>query len=458
MNSLEVLENPVVKELMETVKDKAINLSGLIPYVEKDIVLMSPGKWNDRVYTADDIVKAYNNTDWNDNHNNSMFSDHKDMETDKWLGYVRNIRLKDNNTIIGDFYCYDFDRSIKLKFGKMKSGVSPKVEGLDDGTYMSDFTYTNFSHVIKPAVKTAYIYNSEGGEKITADSKEELVKITAFEDKRKQLGMTPGQFYAIPKEPPSASKLPIFDASHVRNALARFNQVTGVSADEKAAAKKKIDAAAEKFGIKVGEKKMTDEEKKEETSAEDNKDEKQEEKKEETPNEGAKEKEPAEAENAQVAKELTEFGDFFKDFKKKNPEATIGDAMAQFKKRGNEEEGEKEEEKENKEHEDDEEEKKEEVVENIDLKGLSKGDAVKVLEEKLEAIKSGKAQLADKEVSALKKSVKEMSQEIKELRTEQDVPDRNGKAIYELADNSGNKKTSSENMLAFLKKDLSGGV
>ncbi len=78
-------------------------------------------------------------------------------------------------------------------------------------------------------------------------------KITAMEKKRKQLGKTAGEFYAVPKEPPSDSKLPIFDASHVRNAMSRFNQTDFSNDKEKATAKRKIIAAAKKFGINVDE-------------------------------------------------------------------------------------------------------------------------------------------------------------------------------------------------------------
>lgn len=52
---------------------------------------------------------------------------------------------------------------------------------------------------------------------------------------------------------PSTWKLPIHDADHTRNALARFNQVKGLSKEEKDAAYKKILAAAKKFGIEVSE-------------------------------------------------------------------------------------------------------------------------------------------------------------------------------------------------------------
>jgi hypothetical protein len=57
-----------------------------------------------------------------------------------------------------------------------------------------------------------------------------------------------GQF-AFPKE----RKEPLEDASHVRNAIARFNQVKGVSDDERDAAWKRIKAAAKKFDVEVNE-------------------------------------------------------------------------------------------------------------------------------------------------------------------------------------------------------------
>ena len=56
--------------------------------------------------------------------------------------------------------------------------------------------------------------------------------------------------YAFPKE----RKEPIHDASHVRNAIARFNQVEGVSDDERDAAWRRIKRAADKHGVDVQEK------------------------------------------------------------------------------------------------------------------------------------------------------------------------------------------------------------
>jgi hypothetical protein len=56
--------------------------------------------------------------------------------------------------------------------------------------------------------------------------------------------------FAFPKE----RKEPLENASHVRNAIARFNQVEGVSDAERDAAWKRILAAAKKFGVEVSEK------------------------------------------------------------------------------------------------------------------------------------------------------------------------------------------------------------
>ena len=53
---------------------------------------------------------------------------------------------------------------------------------------------------------------------------------------------------------PTERKEPLENASHVRNAIARFNQVKGVSDDERDAAWQRIKAAAKKFDVEVSEK------------------------------------------------------------------------------------------------------------------------------------------------------------------------------------------------------------
>ncbi|MFL6592919.1 MAG: DUF6582 domain-containing protein [Luteimonas sp.] len=56
--------------------------------------------------------------------------------------------------------------------------------------------------------------------------------------------------FAFPKQ----RKEPLEDAQHVRNAIARFDQVKDVSDEERDEAWKRIQAAAKKFDVDVSEK------------------------------------------------------------------------------------------------------------------------------------------------------------------------------------------------------------
>jgi hypothetical protein len=69
--------------------------------------------------------------------------------------------------------------------------------------------------------------------RLTADEREEL----------------PDSVFAFPKQ----RKEPLTDASHVRNALARFDQVEGVSDADRDLAFANILKAAEHFGVEVAE-------------------------------------------------------------------------------------------------------------------------------------------------------------------------------------------------------------
>jgi hypothetical protein len=52
---------------------------------------------------------------------------------------------------------------------------------------------------------------------------------------------------------PAQRKEPLENASHVRNAIARFDQVQGVSDDERDAAWRRIEAAATLYGVELHE-------------------------------------------------------------------------------------------------------------------------------------------------------------------------------------------------------------
>jgi hypothetical protein len=64
----------------------------------------------------------------------------------------------------------------------------------------------------------------------------------------------PDSVFAFPKE----RKEPLTDAKHVRNAIARFDQVTGVTDSERALAFANIKKAAEYYGVELSEKRWQD--------------------------------------------------------------------------------------------------------------------------------------------------------------------------------------------------------
>jgi hypothetical protein len=57
---------------------------------------------------------------------------------------------------------------------------------------------------------------------------------------------------------PQQRKEPLVDASHVRNAIARFDQVEGVNDHERDLAWGRIEKAAKKFGVEISEQSWRD--------------------------------------------------------------------------------------------------------------------------------------------------------------------------------------------------------
>jgi hypothetical protein len=66
------------------------------------------------------------------------------------------------------------------------------------------------------------------------------------EEKRDTIG---SHDFAFPKQ----RKEPLHDAAHVRNAIARFNQVEGVTDEERDEAWKRIKHAASKYNVEMNE-------------------------------------------------------------------------------------------------------------------------------------------------------------------------------------------------------------
>jgi len=273
MIDLKLTQEPIFQELLNTVNETTGLKDFKIPYIIKNKILMGEGVWNGYTYTRDELKKAGLNTDFNKVED--LFLDHDDDKAQTWIGRVKNIYVDNDGNTRGDLHIMNLQAAINLHCGA-KFGISPKLHGRADNFVVRDFAYDNWSIVYNPAckltflnadnkkdgdisTKTLYIELSDDEKKKKEEEKkkkeceEELALISAMEEKRKQLGKSVSEFYAIPKEPPSASKLPIFDEEHCRNAMARFNQIEGVSSEEKAIAAKRIIKAAKKFGIKVDE-------------------------------------------------------------------------------------------------------------------------------------------------------------------------------------------------------------
>jgi hypothetical protein len=153
----ESISNPLIKELSSMIGDNQVKL----PYIEKNKILMSPGIWNGKMYTAEEIKKAFKNTDWENKQNKFLFYDHEDRKASEWVGEIMNETCSEEGVVTADLVYYDPILAIKMAYGKPKIGISPKVRGEESNNEMRNFVYENFSVVVVPAVKTAWINNSE---------------------------------------------------------------------------------------------------------------------------------------------------------------------------------------------------------------------------------------------------------------------------------------------------------
>ncbi len=226
--------------------------------VIKDRTILAPGFWNGRNYSREEIVKCFNNTDWSDPDVMSLIADHKDDDAKgrpltlrDWLGFTSNQYLTEDGRIKADLNICNQTLALQLIDGRAPFGISPFVYGKYDPVSKSqmDFIIKNNAIVVEPACKESYINAYLNDDKLN----EKLVDVSAFERIRKSMGKSVGEFYATPRDPPSSSKLPIYDKSHVQNAMARFNQTQFSSSDERSKAKSKIISAAKKFGIEIKE-------------------------------------------------------------------------------------------------------------------------------------------------------------------------------------------------------------
>lgn len=133
-----------------------------LPYTIKDKILMSPGHWKDYNYSKEVVGKGFKNTDWTKKEARALFLDHEDTSAAAWVGEVQNVHIDELGNVRGDLVIVDKNVAMKIHYGA-KYGISPKIIGEAMDYDMVDFTFENMSVVMVPAVKTAYINNSENG-------------------------------------------------------------------------------------------------------------------------------------------------------------------------------------------------------------------------------------------------------------------------------------------------------
>ena len=137
-----------------------------LPVLIRDRVLLSPGTWNNSKYTPKEIENAYLHTDWHNKSNFSLYLDHQDTENQgaaNWVGYVKNIKLKDKGVLQGDLEIWNPMVAIYLNEAKAKFGVSATLKGFEDkeNNKMENFKFESFSIVSNPACKEAFINLSQ---------------------------------------------------------------------------------------------------------------------------------------------------------------------------------------------------------------------------------------------------------------------------------------------------------
>jgi len=235
----ELYSQPIVKNLLQKLSDNTANIdlnNIKLPYIIKDKVLMSPGVWNDFFYSSDSIKDAFLKSEWDNKEIRSLFLDHVDNSSREWIGEVQNQRMA-GDSVIGDLVIVDMATAQKLAYGA-KMGISPKVYGMEEENEMLDFSFSNFSVVINPAVKTAYINNRQKETEIENAVKEPYGKVK----------------YADPGYKGDKKRYPIDSEAHVRAAWSYINMPKnqeGYTAEQIKNIKGRITSAAKKYGISI---------------------------------------------------------------------------------------------------------------------------------------------------------------------------------------------------------------
>lgn len=153
----------------------------LKPVTIKNVLLLSPGRWNDIDYTELEIQKADLNTNWEDRKFTSLYLDHQDTRergVGNWVGYVKNKRFDaTTSSMYGDLEIWNPMIGAYLSQAKAKFGISATLAGRENKRLnrMEDFHFESFSIVTDPACKPAMINLSEKTVNMVQDSDVQVV-------------------------------------------------------------------------------------------------------------------------------------------------------------------------------------------------------------------------------------------------------------------------------------------
>lgn len=143
----------------------------------KNQLLLSPGVWNGKKFTADQIKRGMSLTNWADSQRRSIIYGHRvdgDASPDEWLGYhtVPEYRESDGLSLEGmyaDLYIYDEGLARKIAYGGAKAGVSERVKYRDTFNEIEIEGFYNLSIVDNPACRVAYLNLSHEGDVHTVE-------------------------------------------------------------------------------------------------------------------------------------------------------------------------------------------------------------------------------------------------------------------------------------------------
>jgi len=140
-------------------------------------LLLGPGIWNGQKFTAEEIKRGIELTDWTDKQRKSIIYGHRvdgDASPDQWLGYHSTPEYREQTDdyvegMYADLYIYDENLARKIAYGGAKAGVSERLQFRNSFDGIKIEGYVNLSIVDNPACKLAYLNLSDDGDVHTAE-------------------------------------------------------------------------------------------------------------------------------------------------------------------------------------------------------------------------------------------------------------------------------------------------